>query len=431
MKETLFDIYSIMTPTYTVGVFIVLLLFWWVDKNVRRKRIILLVSGVCLLFFAWRAAAGVGSKRYGSIFIFVPVFLLGMLTVQPENRTLKWLARAGLAILLVIAGTKVFICYNRYSRYTINAAHEIRADLKKRPGARAKIVSFMNKGTRIGFWSDIETEIIQEDHEEPSLDALRLSLNYWKYSADVIYVILRYPVNKTPPAPCDMLLRSEEWKKIYESFVDNRKTKKAYVFRYQPVRYDEAAFESVIQLENGDFEKVVSDIGFARKLMPLNPEYYSREGARVFPPDWNLLFPGHFEQGAAPEISCIPNALSGKYSLHLASEKSIFIYNSHAVDIAGGVFLAFDAAASKESLLHVWLITAERRDQVNGCIYKRIAVIPFSQEDVEKGKRRFFLRLEPSANGKNRWARIAVELEHGEVKLDNFQLVRKKETITP
>lgn len=432
MKEVLFDIYRIMTPTYAAGTFVVLLLIWWVDKNIRRKKIILLVLSVFLLFFAWRAATGIGTKRYAAVFIFVPVFSVGMLTAQTEDRALKWLARAGMVIMLAIAGIKVFVCYNRHSRHTIVAAREIRTDLKKRTGARAKIVSFIHKGTRIGFWSDIETEIVRDTPPEgPSVGALRLSLGYWKYAADVIYVICRYPVKKTPPGPCDMLLGMGEWEKIYEFFVDNRKTKKTYVFRYLPCRDDEAAFESVIPLENGDFERIATDIGFAKKLIPMNPEYYRRGGSRMFPCDWNVLFPGHFAPGADPEISCVPDALSGKYSLRLASKKSIFIYNSRAVDISGGVYLAFDAAAGKESRLDIWLITAERSDQINGCIHKKIAVIPFSPADAGKGKRRFLLRLEPCANGKNRWARIAIELDHGEVRLDNFQLVRKKEMTTP
>lgn len=419
----------IMNPTYAVAVFFVLPVLI-LQNRPRWRKIFLCIFVIFLILMGWRLAVGIGSKRYAAIFIFPPAFVLGLLTSQAKSKLQKWFSRIVLVIVLAISGTRAFFYKNRYSAYTLAAASKIREDLQKYPGTQSKIVSFMNKGKRIGYWVKTENVIVNENVDGPPFYALRLNLNYWKYASDITYVIFQYPTEMPPPGPRELLLNDRQWEKIHESFVDNRLLKKAYVFRYLPERDDGDSFEPVAPLENGNVEKVSADIGFAKKLLPLNPEYYSHKESKLFPCDWNILLPGYFMPGSKPEISCTTNSLSGKYSLRLASEKSIFIYNSHAVNIADNVYLSFEAFANRESRLNIWMITASERDQITGCFHKKIAVVPLRATGPD-GKSKYFFRLEPCADGKNRWARMAIELDHGEVILDNFQLVRKKEKATP
>ena len=343
---------------------------------------------------------------------------------EARTRTQKWVIRIILVVLLSINSVRTFFHGNRYARYTFEAAQTISEDLKHYPGAEAKILSFLDRGSRIAYWANMEDLVVKENTEGPPFYTLRLNINYWKYAADVTYVIFTYPTDMPPPTPQDMLLKNHQWVKIHEAFIDNREIKKAYVFRYLPEKDEESSFETTSLLDNSDFEKVTSSIGFANLLMPMNPEFYSFEGNRVFPIDWNIL-PDYFMPGAKPEISCVGNALAGKYSLRLASENNIFVYSSHAVNIADDVYFSFEAIPKKDSLLNVWMMSAGERDQVNGCFYKKVAVIPFSEVDGNNGKNKYFFRMEPCLDGQNKWSRMAVELEYGEVILDNFQLERR------
>ena len=417
---------SIMYYPYAIAACVLLIVFSRKLFGAQSRKALICISCGIMFALTWRVVFGIGSKRYASIFIFLPVIALGYLSDQ-KKAILKTAFRITIIMLLLGASYYTFMQHNRYSMYTGSVAYTILNDCKKNFLSSCSILSFINKGTRVIYQTRINGICINDKVSSFPFSNLRLNINYWKYATDFTYFIVALPENQPPPKPEDVLLNTDQWKMIHASFLDNHKKKRAYAFKYSPSKDDISSFRIHEEIKNGSFEDVVKTTQFAYRLEPKNPDFYRTGEKKLYPAEWNILLDHYFSDGAKPEISCVSPGISGEYSLRLSSEKPIFIYNTHAIDLRQDVYLSFEAMIKKSSKLNVWLMTAGKQDQIHGCLHKKIAQIPFSPPFGSEEVHKFFFRLEPYNDGKNGWARIAFVLDYGEVVLDNVQLERKTE----
>lgn len=421
--QLLIRILSIMYLPYAIAAFVGIILFFKPIRDSQKRKVILCILAGVLFALTWRLAIGIGSKRYAALFIFFPIIVLGYLSRHGKGRA-KNMIRGALCILLAYAAYHNFIMHNQYSTYTTSATYTIRKDHKNNPLSSCSLVSFLNKGVRVIYRTGLQGRCLDEKISTFPFSNLRLNLNLWKYATDYTYFLFTLPAHQPPPTPEDLLLAPDQWKPIHSSFVDNHKKKRAYIFKYRPPQNESDSFQFFSEVKNGSFEDVVKTTFFAYRLEPMNPDFYRTPPKKLYPAEWDIQ-QNRFADGAKPEISIVTPGLSGDYAFRLSTNKSIYVYNPHAIDLRQDVYLSLEARAAQKSLLHIILITAGNKDQVYGHLYKEIAQIPFDHPSSSDDIRKFYFRLEPYNDGKNGWASIAFALDYGEVILDSIQLERK------
>lgn len=377
MIETFVKFSRVLYEPLSITVLIAIVLAFYLNWR-KWNRLFWIITGAISFMILWRFGIKIISTRYGAILIYPTIILVAYLfyrvtevfkkipyLCQIPEKYYPWISR-GLLIGIIVPCIIKDFRFNYYADFILKSNKVIKADFQHY--SNAVIFDFGGESRRMAYYSGLK--VINFDSEGITLqNNIEKQIKIKQFLYDVIYVI----VNENPQDQITINLAGS-WELISSNFKNNRKKLKFNVYRYTPPTFFKKITEeellqrksSEFLVSNGDFEKftvIKPDNKYLERFKKNELTFFSQEFK--LPNSWNIFGTLGFEKGSNAEIEASNKAISGDYSLRMASDKNISCFQASPT-IASNHQLEFVIKGKPDSQFAIAMHQYNAQDKYTG-----------------------------------------------------------------
>ncbi|WP_176012318.1 hypothetical protein [Victivallis sp. Marseille-Q1083] len=300
----------------------------------KRNAFFWVVAGGVFFLILWRLYLGSSSSsRYTAILLFPAIiFTVYLLYFNIFERSFS---RFLLLILAIICLGKDFH-FNPYDDCIPRIGECIRADSLQHAGA-AILLGDAKDARRIEYYAEIGAVALPEATLEQCRDFILEQSNAYRH----VYVVVNENSDRSPTLAEELGIPPEQWQFVGSFFRNRSQRKKLSVYRYSPEMpggeftvlngkfFNGSAGQcnSTLPL-NGNFEK---ENPMPQSSLPTADQWgagleFFLQPNLKFPEHWSIRSTFGFAPDCKAEIELSSDAISGHYSLRMASRNLISIY---------------------------------------------------------------------------------------------------------
>ncbi len=397
-------------------------------RTPKTLKFVLIYPIIIFLVFAWlwRCGLSVLSSRYFVIFLPFAIIFAAIGICSPKLPV--WGRRILLFVIVISCLVKVFLNFSQED-YLRKALLALREDAKAYE--HVAIGDFIDRKWIIKYYLPDMDYFLFPQQKQTLAETVSARMFEFAYWGDVAYIICFKNTAEAPLAAEALKVGDSQLSLLYSTYVNRKRKRQLCIYKFEPhIRkkmsielLDRASPQSRNLITNGDFEQQQESSGIADKAaaFPSKDVKFFYERQYAFPADWSPNFYHGFEFHSNPEIELWSvEAISGKYSLRLRSDKLVSVMMEAKIPCRGEYDFSFTARGVRNSRFGLWLYFFE-----NGSFY--FSYSPGIVNILPGECFRYRFPLELSRKLEKNEMKICFGLLEGEILLDDLTLVEMDE----